>query len=86
MKTTLEKDHTEISQEIWFDETLQVVIVNVDRISILFSIDEFFDLADRVEVARDTLVSNHNVVIGVYDANGEEKREAVIVSEDDEFH
>ena len=86
MKITPETDHHEISHEIWFDETSQVIVINVDRVSILFSIDEFFDLADRVEIARDTLISDHNVVIGVYDVDGEEKRGAVIVSEDDEFH
>ena len=86
MKTTPETDHHEISPEIWFDETSQVIIVVVDRVSILFSLDEFFDIADRIDTARDTLISNHNVIIGVYDVDGEEKREAVIVSEDDEFH
>ena len=86
MKITPEKDHHEISHEIWFDETSEVIVVNVDRVSILFSIDEFFDLAERVEIARDILISNHNVVIGVYEDGGEEKREAVLVSEDDDFH
>jgi hypothetical protein len=80
------KDPQEISQEIWFEENTQVVIVNLDRISVAFTLDEFFDVMDRFEIARETLLSNFNIVVGTYEVDGVEKKETVIISEDDDYH
>jgi hypothetical protein len=80
------KSPQEISQEIWFEENTQVIIVNLDRVSVAFTLDEFFDTFDRFEIARDTLLSNFNIVVGTYESGDVEKKEVVIISEDDEYH
>ena len=80
------KSPQEISQEIWFEENTQIIIVNIDRISVAFTLDEFFDTFDRFEIARETLLSNFNVVIGTYEEDGVEKKEPVVLPEDDDYH
>ena len=84
MKVEMMVEPQEISQEIWFDENTQVIIVNLDRISIAYSLDEFFDTIDRFEIARDNLISKCNVVIGTYEVDGEKKKGPVIISDDEE--
>jgi len=86
MKIETMTDPQEISQEIWFEEDTQVVIVNLDRISVAFTLNEFFDVMDRFEIARETLLSNFNIVVGTYEVDGAEKKETVLISEDDEYH
>jgi hypothetical protein len=86
MKVEMMVDPQEISHDIWFDESAQVIIVNLDRVSIAYSLDEFFDTIDRFEIARDSLTSDFNVVVGVYEVDGEKKKGPVIISEDEEYH
>ena len=86
MKIESMKSPQEISQEIWFEENTQIIIVNIDRISVAFTLDEFFDTFDRFEIARETLLSNFNVVIGTYEEDGVEKKEPVVLPEDDDYH
>ena len=86
MKVEMMTSPQEISHEIWFEETTQVVIVNLDRVSVVFTLDEFFDVIDRFDIARDSLISDFNVVVGTYEVEGVEKSSAVIVSEDEEYH
>ena len=80
------KSPQEISQEIWFEENTQIILVNIDRISVAFTLDEFFDTFDRFEIARETLLSSFNVVIGTYEEDGVEKKEPVVLPEDDDYH
>ncbi len=81
-------DPRELSHEIWFDENSQTIFMNLDRVSIALSLDEFFEVLDRMEESRENLVSNFNIVVGTYtsEKDGKERKSPVIVSDDDEYH
>ncbi len=84
MKTGQILEPAEISQEIWFDQNTETIIVNFDRVSMVYTLEEFFEIYERFRAARDLLLSNFNIVIGTYEIDGVEKTEPVIVSDEEE--
>jgi len=74
----------ELSGGAILDEHTDTVVLQLDRIHISFTIDEFFEFYDRIEDIRKDLISIPGYVVGKYTVDGEEKITLVRKPEDDE--
>ena len=78
----------EIAEDIFLDRDEQTIAVCVDRVSLMLDIEEFMNLVKRVEKAKNTLVDEGLIAVGVEGAsdNVVPFKQGYSLPDDDEFH
>ena len=63
-----------LSDSVWFDRKALSVLVGYERFSLSFSLEEFFDFADQLEIARQELLKDKTLNVTTYiDKDGKSK-------------
>jgi len=60
----------ELSPNVWLDESTNTVIVGMDRMSVAFDPDDFWDFCCSIEEAKINIGSHPEFVIGEYEEDG----------------
>jgi hypothetical protein len=76
----------ELTPLSWYDEDTGSIIFSFDRVAVSFSLDEFLDFANMVEDTCQSLLSKPEIVIGVYEEGGEQKKELTIMPDERELN
>ena len=66
-----------LSDGIWFEEATGTIIVGIDRVSLTLTLEEMWELCEAMEDAKRSLENHPRVVIGVYEEDGEIKKEFI---------
>ena len=63
-----------LSDSVWFDKKTLTLLIGYERISLSFSLEEFFDFADQLEHARHQLLKDEDLNVTTYvDKDGKSK-------------
>jgi len=76
----------ELSENVWLDESTNTVIVGIERISVAFEAEEFWDFCLNIREAMNKISKHSNFVIGEYSEDGESRTTLMIKSDDPDFN
>jgi len=73
-----------LSESAIFDKLTETVVIQLDRMSIALSIDEFIDFCTQIEEARNLFFKMEDYVIGTYNSPEGDKKITLLRKPDDE--
>ncbi len=76
----------ELSPNVWLDESTNTVIVGMDRMSVAFDPDDFWDFCCNIEQAKINIGSHPEFVIGEYEEDGILKTQLMLKPDDPDIN
>ena len=71
-----------LTENAWFDEENNTIVLTFDRISIAFLVEEFMDFYDEIEAVNSKLLSNPRFALAEFTEKGSKKR--ILIRKTDE--
>jgi len=77
-----------LTENAWFDEENNTIVLTFDRISIAFLVEEFMDFYDEIEAVNNKLLSNPKFFLAEFTEKGSKKRMLIRKTDesDDEYN
>ena len=77
-----------LTENAWFDEENNTIVLTFDRISIAFLVEEFMDFYDEIEEVNSKLLSNPRFFLAEFTEEGSKKRMLIRKTDesDDEYN
>ena len=76
----------ELSENVWFDESTNTVIVGVERLSIAFEAGEFWDFCVNIGTAQNEIKNHPDYIVGEYVEDGVVRTELMVKPDDPDFN
>tara|TARA_Y100000310_G_C20223026_1_gene596620 strand:- start:368 stop:613 length:246 start_codon:yes stop_codon:yes gene_type:complete len=76
----------ELSENVWLDELTKTIVLGIDRFSIAFDAQEFWNFCLSIEEAKHSLENHSDFIIGTYEEDGVEKTELIVRELEDDFN
>tara|TARA_Y100000310_G_scaffold170534_1_gene170694 strand:- start:72 stop:317 length:246 start_codon:yes stop_codon:yes gene_type:complete len=76
----------ELSENVWLDESTNTIVLGVDRLSVAFDAQEFWDFCLNIADAKEMIECHPNFVIGTYEEDGIERTQLIVKTDDPDFN
>jgi len=76
----------QLSENVFFDKSEQLVVIYLDRISISLDLSEFLNFLEGLIDAKKMLISDTDIAIGTYEENDKIKKQLIILPDAEDLN
>ena len=76
----------ELSENVWLDEVTHTIVLGIDRLSLAFDAQEFWDFCLSIEEAKSEIEKHPDFIVGTYEEDGIERTQLIVKTDDPDFN
>tara|TARA_B100000686_G_scaffold348285_1_gene438934 strand:- start:93 stop:350 length:258 start_codon:yes stop_codon:yes gene_type:complete len=76
----------QLSENVFFDKSEQLVVVYLDRVSVSLDLSEFLEFLEELDAAKEKLISDSDIAIGTYEDGEKIKKQFIILPDAEDIN